>query len=397
MPQRHRIIITYADEIGADTRQQLERALSALEIEHAPTEANDDVSGAETLPLHVASPETEHFAAPAHPHAVRLLIAGNTDTAPKHWLPVAPHNIGAPSRQWTALLRALGQQLERPGLSAFTECEGDPDKLSDWAQRFPQDPLAAGVRAAHSPAFLRAELEAAIERARQAEEAAIERDTARKQAEHAARIAGKQSSAVRNEADILRHQVSILKSQLEDTAWSPFQLKGEARQLVEAAREAVWRARTTVADAQRAAEMIANPLEWPKAAGSASHPARYDGESQNGVPHGLGVIVFLKCGSTYSGEFSNGQRHGFGAGIDAEGRTWIGRWQADQPDGFGALELPDGARREGEVRPASDGAPAMRNLHHWPAPGEPPARKPRPFYIEAPRQLPSPADPASFN
>lgn len=398
MSQSHRAILTYADEISADLRQQLEKALQALEIEFAPEDANDETSDAGVVPLYVAASRTEQFTAASHPRAVRILISTDNERPPKDWLPIRQDEIGAPTRAWLNILQPLGKHLQRPGLAAYAEAAGNHDRLTECAQRYPHDPLAMPIRAAQSPAHLRAELESAIERAKAAEASAIERDDARKKAEHTASTANRRATADRNEADILRQKLSILESQLEDSLWSPHQLNGEARRLVEAARQAVWRARVAAADAETAAQSIANPLLWPNSAQQTRHPARYVGEHENAVPSGHGVIEFLNCGSKYIGQFEDGARHGFGVGIDASRRTWIGQWKNDEPHGFGALELADGARLEGEVRPPAPNKPALRNLHAWPAPGQTQSPKPRRLHSEAPRQLPSPdSQPSRLN
>ncbi len=394
MTIRHRVMIICADEVSAQTRARLEAALDALELETTPAEANDDLAEPGLALLYVAAATTERLEAPDHPRAVRLLVTDTADPAPKGWLPLSETDIATPARPWLAAVRALGQAVDRPGLADHVGANGDHDQLTDWAQRFPLDPLAAPIRARQSPEYLRAELEAAVQRAQQAEQTALERDTARSRSDHDARDARKQAVAARNQADRLQQQVEVLKAQLEDTAWAPSLLRGEARQLVEAARQSVWRARTAAAEAARAAQELANPLTWPtrnsKAAEEKQHAARYEGESRNQRPDGYGVIRFEKCGSTYHGEFVDGRREGFGVGVDAGGRIWIGTWKNDQPHGYGALELPDGARLEGKVAPADGNQPAYRNLHAWPAPTRRLGAPAKPVFTEAQKQLPVP-------
>lgn len=376
MTIRHRIVITCAEEVSTQTLANLERALAELEIETTSADINDDAFEPGLVPLYIADASTQGMAAPDHPRAIRILITDGSEPAPKHWLPLRAEEIGVPSKSWLAVLRDIGQAIERPGLPDYASAAGDHDKLSEWAQRFPHDALAMPVRASQSPEHLRAELEAAIRRAREAEQTALERDTARKRAEHDAQLARKKAVAGQNALDQLSLQNEALKLHLEESLWAPARLNGDRRQLVEAARQAVWRARAAAAAADRAEEAGVDHRVWPE------QDARYVGHTVDRRPHGVGVMRFgeEQNAPLYRGEFQSGLRHGYGIGVDATGRVWSGDWKHDEPSGFGALELPDGSRLEGRVAPKTENEPAYRNLHVW-SPTEPAASE-RPVYSE---------------
>lgn len=361
MANQHRVVITAAEEVSAQTLANLQAALASLEISTTLADVNDDASEPGLVPLYVAHTTTQGMAAPDHPRVIRILITDGADPAPKHWLPLRVEEIGVPAKAWLTVLRAVGQGVERAGLSDYAGAEGDHDKLTEWAQRFPLDPLATPVRASQSPEHLRAELEAAIRRARDAEQTALERDTARKRAEHDAQIARKKAVAGQNALDRLSLQNEALKLHLEESLWSLDRLTGDRRQLVEAARQAIWRARAAAAAADRAEEAGVDHRHWPE------QGARYVGHTVDRRPHGVGVMRFgdAQDAPLYRGEFQSGLRHGYGIGVDEMGRIWSGDWKDDEPHGFGALELPDGSRLEGRVAPATAKEPAYRNLHVW--------------------------------
>ena len=57
--------------------------------------------------------------------------------------PAGAHDYPA----WQALLDAIGRNLERPGLAEYALALGQPKALAEWAEKYPDDPLAAKAAA----------------------------------------------------------------------------------------------------------------------------------------------------------------------------------------------------------------------------------------------------------
>ncbi|OWZ15050.1 Radial spoke head protein [Phytophthora megakarya] len=66
--------------------------------------------------------------------------------------------------------------------------------------------------------------------------------------------------------------------------------------------------------------------------------ARYDGEWENGLPHGYGELVFDAVRNIrYEGQFVNGKRDGRGHMHYADGSVYVGGWKADVKCGRGVM------------------------------------------------------------
>lgn len=384
MTPRHRVMIMCADEVSADVRQRIEDALAALLVECTTSDANDDATDAGLVPLCIATPATEQFATPESARATCLLVSDETATAPKGWLALRADEIATPSRNWLATLEALGKALARPGLAAYVSAQGDAARLKEWADRHAGDPLEESMRADLTPENLSARITSLTDQLALAQQTALERDTARRAAEHDAQLSRKKAVAAQNAAQRMTLQNEALRLHLEESAWAPETLSGEKRQLVESARQAVWRARAAAAAAERAEEAGVDHRTWR------DHNADYVGHTTDGRPHGVGVMRFgdEHDAPFYRGDFDNGARHGYGVGADPSGRIWIGEWAHNEPSGYGALELPGGARWEGRVAPASGDEPAYCNLHVWAPRGAGPDSQP--IYTEKRLQLEAP-------
>ena len=57
----------------------------------------------------------------------------------------------------------------------------------------------------------------------------------------------------------------------------------------------------------------------------------YEGEVENGVPNGEGILTFPIYGDKYVGSWKNGKRHGKGEYIHPNGRKLVGEWKNDLP------------------------------------------------------------------
>ena len=73
----------------------------------------------------------------------------------------------------------------------------------------------------------------------------------------------------------------------------------------------------------------------------------YEGEMKNGLPHGLGWIVFNR-GLSYKGEFKNGLPNGQGKETYNNGTAYTGHLKDGKRHGFGMMIFYDGRKYEGE-------------------------------------------------
>lgn len=388
MAQEKRLIITFADDISEDMRRTLVAALGVLEIAPVQHDETDETDPAMIVPLFIGSPGTQHASSADHPDAIRVLLAEHGYPREGNWLAIAPDDIGKPSPGWLAMLRTLGDKLGRRGLARYAEAADDFTKLWAWSKEFGTDPLAALIIESDSPEQLRKRIAALNEDLAETQRTALERDKARKLAEHEAQLARKKAVAAQNEMKRMRLQVEALKLHLEESSWSPETLQGETRKLVESARQAVWRARAAAAAGEQAEADGVDARSW------ADSNTRYHGHTKDARPHGVGVMRFGSDADDpfYRGEFVDGRRHGYGIGADAGGRVWIGEWKHDQPDGMGALEFQDGRRWEGKVKPPNDDGPAYHHLHVWQEPDG--KRLQQVVHTEARLQLEGPPAPA---
>ena len=79
-----------------------------------------------------------------------------------------------------------------------------------------------------------------------------------------------------------------------------------------------------------------------------THPV-YKGEVENGVPNGLGVLIFTN-GNKYVGEFKDGKEHGQGTFTYPNGEKYVGEFKDGKEHGQGTLTFPDGGKYVGEFK-----------------------------------------------
>ena len=69
----------------------------------------------------------------------------------------------------------------------------------------------------------------------------------------------------------------------------------------------------------------------------------YEGEFQNGKPHGEGTLRGIKNSKyKYLGQWKNGGSHGKGTSTYADGSKYVGEWMDDTKNGLGTLTYADG-------------------------------------------------------
>ena len=76
---------------------------------------------------------------------------------------------------------------------------------------------------------------------------------------------------------------------------------------------------------------------------------KYQGEVENGVPNGLGFIIFPD-GNKYVGSWKNGKKDGLGIFTWSWGGKYVGSWKNGEYHGEGTLTLPDGMKYVGEYK-----------------------------------------------
>ena len=371
MDNLRKLIVMYADALPAGVRDAFEAALFDLDVDCAASESYDHHPDDE-------SPAVVFVGAPnmrMEPPARDMLVVACSEA-----------EIEGRRRTWLASLQKIGERVGRPGLPAFAEAAGNPHAMKSAIIQYPEDPLARRFAGDLNPDNLTAALAVEKTRADAAEQAAADLEIqlhalrVELDRERTARIA-ERGRAARAEADRARTEAAI-----EETRYALNDLRAETRRLVEAAREAAWRARLKAAEGREMAEQFRSGLIWDSA------NAIYNGESRNALPDGRGVMRFLEGGRErgfYRGEFSQGKRHGFGVGKAADGHTWTGQWANDEAHGYGILETHDGRRMEGEVAPPTDAAPPERNLHVWPEASKDATRAP--VHSQVLQSLPPPS------
>jgi hypothetical protein len=77
--------------------------------------------------------------------------------------------------------------------------------------------------------------------------------------------------------------------------------------------------------------------------------AFYEGQWQNDVPNGLGVMIDTFHGR-YQGAWKRGLREGNGHFRDAAGKSYQGKWKDNSRNGSGTETLPSGERYEGDFQ-----------------------------------------------
>ena len=76
---------------------------------------------------------------------------------------------------------------------------------------------------------------------------------------------------------------------------------------------------------------------------------KYQGEVENGVPNGLGVLIYPD-GGKYIGSWKNGEKYGHGTFTYSYGSKYVGSWENDERNGKGIMVFPDGSKWEGEYK-----------------------------------------------
>ncbi|EGZ14875.1 hypothetical protein PHYSODRAFT_504737 [Phytophthora sojae] len=93
--------------------------------------------------------------------------------------------------------------------------------------------------------------------------------------------------------------------------------------------------------------------------------ARYDGEWENGLPHGCGELVFDAARNIrYEGQFVEGKREGKGHMHYAYGSVYVGDWKADVKCGQGVMTWMT-PRGDGELLNPEDSTPLERYDGEW--------------------------------
>ncbi|GMF46510.1 unnamed protein product [Phytophthora fragariaefolia] len=93
--------------------------------------------------------------------------------------------------------------------------------------------------------------------------------------------------------------------------------------------------------------------------------ARYDGEWENGLPHGYGELVFdVARNIRYEGQFAEGKREGKGHMHYADGSVYVGDWKADVKCGQGIMTWMT-SRGVEELSNPEDAIPLERYDGEW--------------------------------
>ena len=90
---------------------------------------------------------------------------------------------------------------------------------------------------------------------------------------------------------------------------------------------------------------------WKGFGDKETHP-KYKGEVENGVPNGLGFLIFPN-GDKYVGEYKDGKRNGRGTFTYNDGK-YVGEWKDGEQHGQGTITWSDGGKYVGEWK---DGIP----------------------------------------
>ena len=76
---------------------------------------------------------------------------------------------------------------------------------------------------------------------------------------------------------------------------------------------------------------------------------KYTGEVENGVPNGLGFLIYPN-GGKYVGSWKNGKKDGQGTFTYYFGSKYVGSWKNGERNGQGIMVFPDGSKYEGEYK-----------------------------------------------
>lgn len=91
----------------------------------------------------------------------------------------------------------------------------------------------------------------------------------------------------------------------------------------------------------------------------------WSGECYHGLAHGKGVLQWFQAGkplARYEGEMQDGMAHGIGKMTYANGSRYDGAWENGERNGKGTFSFPNGSRLSGEFR---DGKPNGRATYLW--------------------------------
>ncbi|SVD14536.1 uncharacterized protein METZ01_LOCUS367390, partial [marine metagenome] len=78
-------------------------------------------------------------------------------------------------------------------------------------------------------------------------------------------------------------------------------------------------------------------IQW-KGFGNDETQHRYEGDVQNGKPHGLGVMKYID-GFKYVGEWKDGKPNGGGTGTNLKGDKYVGEWKDGKEHGQGTQTM----------------------------------------------------------
>jgi len=73
---------------------------------------------------------------------------------------------------------------------------------------------------------------------------------------------------------------------------------------------------------------------------------KYQGEVENGVPNGLGYLIYPD-GGKYVGSWKDGNRNGQGTETFPDGSKYVGSWKDGNRNGQGTETFPDGGKYVG--------------------------------------------------
>ena len=81
-------------------------------------------------------------------------------------------------------------------------------------------------------------------------------------------------------------------------------------------------------------------FEWSEV-GNIDLQGKYEGEIENGVPSGIGKIIYPN-GEEYKGGWENGAKHGKGVANFPNGEIYNGKWKNGKMNGYGTYTFPNG-------------------------------------------------------
>jgi len=86
---------------------------------------------------------------------------------------------------------------------------------------------------------------------------------------------------------------------------------------------------------------------WKGFGDKETHP-KYEGDVENWVPNGLGVLISPDGRWKYVGEFKDGEKNGKGTYTHSGGGKYVGEWKDGLMNGQGTLTRTDGSMYVGE-------------------------------------------------